>query len=193
TGLRSEASTRYERGIDPNRVREAGERACELLVKYANGTIVEGVAELDELYLDERTVDMNTQEVNRRLGTDISNEEIEDILRKLLFTYETNASDNCIYVPTRRGDIDIFEDMLEEIARIYGYDLLPYTLATNASKPGGLSREQLLRRQANGYLQRDGLSEAITYSLVNKQDASLLISRELSNKLQHVSLAITMS
>ena len=193
TGLRSEASTRYERGIDPNRVREAGERACELLVKYANGTIVNGVAELDELYLDERTVDMNTQEVNRRLGTDISNEEIQDILRKLRFTYEKNGSDIRVYVPTRRGDIEIFEDLLEEIARIYGYDFLPYTLPTNASKPGGLSSEQLLRRQVNGYLQSVGLSEAITYSLVNKQDASLLISPELSNELQPVSLAMPMS
>lgn len=193
TGLRSEASTRYERGIDPNRVREAGERACELLVKYANGTIVDGIAEMDELYLDERKVDINTQEVNRRLGTKISNEEIEDILRKLRFSYEANGSDIRIYVPTRRRDIAIFEDVLEEIARIYGYDHLPYTLPTNASKPGGLSSEQLLRRQVNGYLQSVGLSEAITYSLVNKRDATMLVSPELSNELRPVSLAMPMS
>lgn len=193
TGLRSDASTRYERGIDPNRVREAGIRACELLEKYANGTVVDGVAEVDELDRNDWTVAINTQVVNRRLGTEISNEEMEDILRKLRFGYEANGDDITVTIPTRRGDITIFEDMLEEIARIYGYDHLPYTLPANASKPGGLSDEQLLRREVNSYLQSIGLSEAITYSLLNKKDAASFVSPELSDELKPVSLAMPMS
>src|SRR5690606_26490069 len=127
TGLRSEASTRYEKGVDPNRVKEAGLRACELLEKYADGKVVEGVAEFDQLDRSEKTVQMNSKEVNKRLGTEISNEKIEEILTKLRFTFERKADDFTVFVPTRRGDITIFEDMLEEVARIYGYDLLPYT------------------------------------------------------------------
>ena len=193
TGLRSEASTRYERGIDPNRVREAGIRACELLAKYANGTVVSDVVEFDDLNRNERVVEVNTEAVNRRLGTAISNEEIEMILRKLGFTFDVSGDDMTVHIPTRRGDITIFEDMLEEIARIYGYDHLPYTLPTNASKPGGLTEEQVLRRQVKSYMQSIGLSEAITYSLLNKTDATSLISPELPKDLQPVSLSMPMS
>ncbi len=193
TGLRSEASTRYERGIDPNRVREAGIRACELLVEYANGTVVGNIAEFDALDRTERTVQMNTREVNRRLGTNISNEEIEDILRKLRFTFARTEDDIKVNVPTRRGDITIFEDMLEEVARIYGYDHLPFTLPANASKPGGLTEEQLLRRHVKSYVQSVGLSEAITYSLLNKKDATSFVSPELPDNLEPVALSMPMS
>lgn len=193
TGLRSESSTRFEKGVDPNRVREAGMRACELLATYANATIVSGVAEYDELNRSEKTVTMNTKHVNHRLGTNISNGEIDDILRKLRFTYDRSDNDYTVYIPTRRGDITMFEDMLEEVARIYGYDHLPYTLPTNASKPGGLSEEQLLRRHVKSYLQSVGLSEAITYSLVRQGDASSFVSPELSDQLVPVALSMPMS
>lgn len=193
TGLRSEASTRYERGIDPNRVREAGIRACELLAEYANGTVIGDVAAFDELDRSERIVKMNTQEVNRRLGTNIANEEVEAILRKLRFTFDRVGDDVTVSIPTRRGDITIFEDMLEEVARIYGYDHLPFTLPANASKPGGLTKEQLLRRHVKSYIQSVGLSEAITYSLLNKKDVSSFISPELPDSLEPVSLSMPMS
>src|SRR5690625_2354423 len=136
---------------------------------------------------------MNTREVNRRLGTDISNEVIENILRKLRFTFDRTEDDVVVNVPTRRGDITIFEDMLEEVARIYGYDHLPFTLPANASKPGGLTEEQLLRRHVKSYVQSVGLSEAITYSLLNKKDATSFISPELPDNLEPVALSMPMS
>ncbi|MEI3606008.1 phenylalanine--tRNA ligase subunit beta [Pseudogracilibacillus sp. SE30717A] len=193
TGLRSEASTRFEKGVDPNQVREAGLRACELLEKYADGKVVEGIAEFDQLDRSEKTIQMNSQEVNKRLGTEISNEEIEEILTKLRFTFERNADDFTVSIPTRRGDITIFEDMLEEVARIYGYDLLPYTLPANASKPGGLTKQQQLKRDVKNYMQSVGLSEAITYSLTDEERVRELISPDLSNNLQPVKLAMPMS
>lgn len=193
TGLRSDASTRFEKGVDPARVREAGLRACELLVKYANGKLVDEPAEFNELTIEETEIEMNADLVNKRLGTDISVDEMSDILRKLGFAYEVNGKDFTVTIPTRRGDITIFEDMLEEVARIYGYDNLPFTLPTNASKPGGLSHAQSLRRQIKNYLQSVGLSEAITYSLVDEKSATTLVSPELSKDLVPVSLAMPMS
>lgn len=193
TGLRSDASTRFEKGVDPARVREAGLRACELLVKYAKGKLVDDAAEFNELKVEEVEIHMNADVVNKRLGTDISVEAMGEILRKLRFDYGVSGNDFTVTIPTRRGDITIFEDMLEEVARIYGYDNLPYTLPANASKPGGLTQAQSLRRQIKNYLQSVGLSEAITYSLVDEKSARRLVSPELSKDLVPVSLAMPMS
>src|SRR5690625_4688648 len=190
TGLRSEASTRYEKGIDPNRVREAGLRACELLIKYADGKVAQGVAEVDVLDRSEKTVAVNVAEVNKRLGTDISIEEMEDIFRKLRFTFERNGEDFTVSIPTRRGDITIFEDMLEEIARIYGYDNLPFTLPVTGEKSGGLTYEQKLTRSIKAYMESVGLSEAITYSLTNKDDVHRLVSPEIGENLKPVELSM---
>src|SRR5699024_6578683 len=129
----SEESTRYEKGVDPNRVKRAGLRACRLLEKIADGEVLTGCVEFDELDHSSRTVNINQKEINKRLGTDISNEEISEILRKLRFDFKQDNEDYELIIPTRRGDISIFEDMLEEIARIYGYDHLAYTLPQGAS------------------------------------------------------------
>lgn len=193
TGLRSEASTRFEKGVDPNRVREAGLRACELLIKYADGKVVQGVAEFDQLDRTEKTVEVNVAEVNKRLGTEITIEEVEDILRKLRFSFERNGEDFTVSIPTRRGDITIFEDMLEEIARIYGYDNLPFTLPVTGEKSGGLTYEQKLTRSIKAYMESVGLSEAITYSLTNKDDVHRLVSPEIGENLKPVELSMPMS
>src|SRR5699024_2243241 len=91
TGLRSESSTRYEKGVDPNRVKEAGLRACHLFEKYAGGTVLRGIAEFDELNREEKTVDVSTDAVNARLGTEIKAEEVADVFRKLQFEYEQDG------------------------------------------------------------------------------------------------------
>lgn len=201
TGLRSEASSRFEKGVDPNRVKEAGLRACELLVKYANGKVVAGVSEYkapeDDVYhretTKEKVIEMNASEVNKRLGTSISLEKMEDILRRLRFTYERDGDLFTVNVPTRRGDVTMFEDMLEEIARIYGYDYLPFTLPKNASQPGQLTYEQKLKRRVKGYMQSVGMSEAITYSLTDKKHAELIKSPELSKDYKPIRLAMPLS
>lgn len=185
TGLRSEASTRFEKGVDPNRVKEAGLRACELLQKYANGVVLEGVAEFNALEVSEKRVNMNRNKVNRRLGTTLSNEEIEDILRRLQFAWTRNDDDYVVSVPSRRGDIVIFEDMLEEIARIFGYDSLPFTLPANSSKPGGLTIQQQLKRRIKTYLQSVGLFETINYSLNDKDSVGKFISPEYKDERLH--------
>src|SRR5699024_9023648 len=148
----------------------------------------------DQLNRKEKIVEMNTTDINKRLGTNIHTKEIEEILRKLRFSYELSGDNFTVSSPTRRGDIAIFEDMVEEVARIYGYNHLPYTLPGNASRPGFLSDEQHLKRKIKQFLQSAGLSEAITYSLTNKEYITKLISPELNQQnLNPVELAMPMS
>ncbi|MFZ3576354.1 phenylalanine--tRNA ligase subunit beta [Virgibacillus sp. DJP39] len=194
TGLRSEASTRYEKGVDPNRVNRAGMRACQLLAKYANGDILNQPVEVNDLDTAEKEVTINTDEINKRLGTEISKEEIANIIRKLRFSYSEEGSQFIVSIPTRRGDITIFEDMLEEVARIYGYDNLPFTLPAGSGQAGALSRRQQLKRDIKGFLQSAGLMETITYSLTNEEYVSTFVSPEISEQnAVPVKLAMPMS
>src|SRR5699024_11668060 len=107
-----ELSNRFEKGIKPKRIKEAGVSASELLVQVANGKVAEGTAEVDKLDRSEHTVAMNDKEINRRLGTTITITEMERILEKLRFNYSRIEDDFTVTIPTRRGDVVIFEDML---------------------------------------------------------------------------------
>lgn len=194
TGLRSEASNRFEKGVDANRVALAGRRAAQLLKEYAGGSVLETVVEYDKLDKTEAQLLVNTKQINNRLGTNISNEEVADIFTKLAFTFE-NIDDNfTVNIPTRRLDIKIFEDVVEEVARIYGYDNIPYTLPANASKPGRLSSEQLLKRRLKKYLESVGMTEAITYTLIDKQQTETLLSPDVrAEDYKAISLSMPMS
>ncbi|MGP4062528.1 phenylalanine--tRNA ligase subunit beta [Halobacillus sp. H74] len=193
-GLRSESSTRFEKGVDPNRVERAGKRACELLQKYACGTVLNGVVSHDELDRFEKKVNVVTSVINNRLGTEITTDEMADIFRRLQFSFEQDGEEFAVSIPTRRGDITIFEDMLEEVARIYGYDNLPYTLPQGASQAGGLTLEQQLKRRMKHYFEGAGLHETITYSLTHEKKASMLVSPEVSARANNpVGLAMPMS
>lgn len=193
TGLRSEASTRFEKGIDPNRVKEAGLRACELMVAYADAKVLSGIAESDHLNKQTKTIVLDIKDVNNHLGTNITISEMEYILAKLRFPFTVEAELFTVTIPTRRGDIHIFEDMLEEIARIYGYDLLPYTLPTNSSKAGGLTESQLLKRKVKQFFKGAGFSEAITYALLHKDLADKFVSPEQEEGIVPVALSMPMS
>ncbi|GGJ84482.1 phenylalanine--tRNA ligase beta subunit [Lentibacillus kapialis] len=181
TGLRSDSSTRFEKGIDPNRVEKAGFRACHLLEKYAGATILAHPVSFDTLDCSMNTVKMDTNEINARLGTSIMADDIVEILNRLQFSFEQDYDQFIVYVPTRRGDIAIFEDMLEEIARIYGYDNLPFTLPEGASQTGGLTHKQQLKREIKHYLESTGLMETITYSLTDDSMIERLISPDLES------------
>ncbi|MCT2535065.1 phenylalanine--tRNA ligase subunit beta [Aquibacillus koreensis] len=193
-GLRSESSTRFEKGVDPDRVKRAGFRAAQLLSKYANGTILADVVEFDQLDKTEAQVEIQTSNINARLGTEINDEQIADILRKLNFNYDQDGENFTVHVPTRRQDITIFEDMIEEVARIYGYDNLPFTLPQGASQAGGLTEQQLLKRTIKNYFEGAGLMEAITYSLTTKDRATMLVSPEIkAEAVTPVALSMPMS
>ncbi|WP_430784908.1 phenylalanine--tRNA ligase subunit beta [Virgibacillus flavescens] len=194
TGLRSESSTRFEKGVDPNRVKRAGQRACQLLVQYADGVVLDGPVEFDALDKEEKEVSISTETINKRLGTDISNEEIGNILTKLRFSYVEKNGHYHVAIPTRRGDISIFEDMLEEVARIYGYDNLPFTFPTGYGQVGSLTERQKLKREIKRFLESAGLMETVTYSLSNNDYVKSFISPDISEKgVKPVKLAMPMS
>lgn len=194
TGLRSESSTRFEKGVDPNRVKRAGIRACSLLQKYANGKIAGGVVEVDELDKSEKSVTVTTAKINQRLGMELDEKDVASVLSRLQFEFSKNGEEIIVQVPTRRLDISIFEDILEEVIRIYGYDHLPYTIPQGWVQAGGLTDIQLLQREIKNYLSSAGLMETLTYSLTNEKDAKRFLTSDIEEKPAYsVGLAMPMS
>jgi phenylalanyl-tRNA synthetase beta chain len=188
-GLRSEASSRYEKGVDPARVRAAAERAAELMAKYAGGEVLEGSVEADSLTVEPAVVSVTLEKINRVIGTELGMKEVEDIFAKLQFETALDNDTITVTVPTRRGDIAIEEDLIEEVARLYGYDNVPMTLPKGASTPGKLTQYQQKRRMVRRYLEGAGLYQAITYSLTSREKAA---QYALENR-EPVQLAMPMS
>lgn len=166
-GLRSDASARFEKGVDPNRVVLAAERAAQLLAELANGEVLEGSVIVDELDKAPARVVVSPDFINARLGMKIAVEEMLAILERLQFDVEAANGLLIIDVPTRRQDIKIEEDIVEEIARLYGYDEIPITLPEGANHVGKLSSYQLKRRVVRSLLEGAGLYQAVTYSLTS--------------------------
>ncbi|MFD1030435.1 phenylalanine--tRNA ligase subunit beta [Metaplanococcus flavidus] len=170
--LRSDASSRYEKGVDPNRVIPAAERAAQLLSEIAGGEVLAGSVIFDQLKREEKIVKVSPDFINNRLGMKIRFDDMLDILNRLQFKTEAMNNQLVISVPTRRQDIQIAEDVVEEIARLYGYDEIPSTLPETATTPGGLSSYQQKRRIVRNYLEGAGLLQATTYSLTSEKSAT---------------------
>ncbi len=189
--LRSEASTRFEKGIDPKRTHEAAERAAQLMAMYAGGTVLEGIVEVNELSLDLAVVNITLERINKVIGTEITVEVVADILRRLQFKFEEDNHAFKISIPSRRNDITIEEDIIEEVARLYGYDRLPITLPSGEQTPGRLTERQQLRRLIRRYLEGTGLYQATTYSLTSKDKIHRFLNAE--ERLEPVELLMPMS
>lgn len=170
-GLHSDASTRFEKGVDPNRIKEAVERATALIAELADGDVLEGAVEIDELDKTPVRITVSPDYINHRLGMKISLDEMLTILHRLRFDVEAVNGQLVIDAPTRRQDIRIKEDIIEEIARIYGYDHIPATLPVTASNPGGLTPYQQQRRVVKQFLEGAGLFETLTYSLTSEKSS----------------------
>lgn len=188
-GLRSEASARFEKGVDPARVREAGERAAQLIAQYAGGTILQGTAEVDELTMEPAVISITLEKINTLLGTEMSVSEVESIFKRLQFGVALANETFTITVPTRRGDIMIEADLVEEAARLYGYDNIPATLPIGAATPGQLTDYQMKRRKARRTLEGAGLYQAVTYSLTSEEKAAQFAL----NAVDSIRLAMPMS
>ncbi|WP_240374654.1 phenylalanine--tRNA ligase subunit beta [Bacillus piscicola] len=171
-GLRSEASVRYEKGIDAERVEEASDRAVSLLAKYAGGKVLKGAVEQDYRSNERKTIITTPKRLNEILGTELAAEEMIAIFKRLGLEVKTEETSFIITIPSRRPDLMIEEDLAEEVARLYGYDRIPTTLPEGVTTPGSLSYSQVRRRKIRRYLEASGLDEAITYSLTSPEKAS---------------------
>lgn len=170
-GLRSDASARFEKGVDPNRVEAAAERAAQLLAELSGGTVLTGSVVVDELDKTPKKVIVSPDFINERLGMKISLDEMQHILTRLQFPFEVANGLFYIDAPTRRQDIVIPEDIVEEIARMYGYDRIPMTLPEGAHQAGGLSPYQAKRRLVRQTLEGASLYQAVTYSLTSHEQS----------------------
>lgn len=171
-GLRSEASARFEKGVDPARVQAACDRAAELMAELAEGTVLSGSVVAGEYAPEPKQVSITLDRLNTRLGTSLTMENVEEIFSRLKFETETNGDTITVTVPTRRADITIPEDLTEEVARLYGYDHIPLTLPEGEALPGALSPYQLGRRTVRRYLEGAGFNQAVTYSLTSQKRAA---------------------
>lgn len=171
--LRSESSSRFEKGIATEFVDEAVDRACYLLQTYANGKVLKDRVSSGELGAFITPIDITADKINRTIGFDLSQNDIVTIFNQLGFDTEINDDVITVQVPSRRKDITIKEDLIEEVARIYGYDDIPSTLPVFEKVTSGqLTDRQYKTRMVKELLEGAGLDQAITYSLVSKEDAT---------------------
>lgn len=171
--LRSEASIRFEKGIDPNINEVALNMAAYLLDKYANGDVLSGIVGFNNLDLDDKEIEINLDKIVSVLGMNVTKEDVSDIFNRLGFKFKEKDNNFKVYVPTRRLDINIKEDLIEEVGRIYGYTNMKGTLPTIEVKKGTYLPKNKYIKDIKNRLSSLGLNEVITYSLVNKEEINM--------------------
>ena len=184
--LRSEASNRFEKGLDPKRTYMAIERSCALLEKYADAEIVGGMLIHDTIDKDEKTIEVRYEKVNKVLGIEIPKDEIVSILKALGFKTLEKEDIVIVTVPTRRLDIKIEEDLIEEIGRIYGIDKIQGKLPELPLKLGKYNK---VKREIKNKLASLGLNETLTYSLIPQSE----VHKFTTDTFEEIMLADPMS
>ncbi len=168
--LRSEASNRFEKGLDPNRTFMAIERACHLLEKYASGEVVGDIAKYDTTEKEDKIINITAENINNILGMTISEKEILDVFRRLGFKAIVKDGVIVVSVPRRRLDIAIKEDLIEEVGRIYGVNNIKGKLPNILPKMGSYDK---CTRQIRNKMVDLGLNETLSYVLVPEADAKM--------------------
>ena len=169
--LRSESSSRFEKGINLATVTEALDAAASMIADLAGATVQAGIVSAGQVDTSDVEVVSTLSDVNRVLGTELTYTDIEDVFRRLSFGLTGDAEKFTVSVPRRRWDIHIEADLYEEIARIYGYDKLPATLPKGDGTAGQLTETQKLRRKVRTVAEGAGLTEVITYALTTPEKA----------------------
>jgi len=176
--LRSEASNRYEKGVDPSRTEQALKRACYLLQKYAGGEVTKGILTHDKVSKDSKKIEITLEKINSILGINLTKEEVANIFERLEFAYYDEEDKFTVMVPTRRIDINIKEDLIEEIGRIYGYEHIESSLPIISVKRGSRSYKANLSRIIRNQLSGLGLNQVVTYSLTSEEKSNLFVDKE---------------
>ncbi len=185
-GLRSDSSSRFEKGIDANRTKEALNRALHLLEKYADGKVSQDTCEFSTIEHVEEKITFTADKVRSLLGVEITNEEISTILSSLNFEYSLIENEIVVTKLSRRSDVQIAEDVIEEIGRLYGYDKIEGILPSLQIKTGSISPRYRLEKDIKQVLTMLGLNETINYSLVHQSKFNQFSNDDVTSiKLMH--------
>lgn len=176
--LRSESSTRFEKGINLDTLDLAGQVAAELIATLSGGKVEVSIKEAGQARGQEKEIQMDYDVIGRKLGIKVNSDDLSRIFKRLQFGFEDLGTAFKVTVPARRWDIEIDADVLEEIARIYGYDKIPATLPVLPSTPGRLNDKQILVRASRRKAESMGLNQVISYVLTSEKSAQLLRGTE---------------
>jgi len=166
-GMRTDASSRFEKGLDPENTILALERACQLVQELGAGEVIGGLIDVAAPQPEKRRLPLEPERIRALLGADIPEDFMVKALEKLGFKVEGGA----VEVPSWRGDVEHYSDLAEEVARFWGYDKIEPTLFADKTGMGGLTEAQALQRRADELCRAMGFTEIYTYSFVSPSDA----------------------
>lgn len=159
-GMRTDASSKFEKGLDPEGTIPAVQRACELVELLGAGEVIDGMIDVVAAPAVQKTVKLEPERINALLGTDFTREYMVSVLEKLGFTMRGDE----VVVPSWRSDIEHYADLAEEVARFYGYDVIEPTMFRGETAQGGWSDKQRFENRAASLCRAMGYSEILTYS-----------------------------
>ena len=161
-GLRTDASGKFEKGLDPNNAQAAINRACQLMEELGAGEVVGGMVDVCSETREPSRVKFEPEKINKLLGTSLTKEEMIDYLGRVELAYDEKTDE--IVAPTFRQDIHCNADVAEEVARFYGYDKIPMTLPTGEATTGKLPFKLRIQDVARDIAEYCGFSEGMSYS-----------------------------
>ena len=161
-GLRTDASGKFEKGLDPNNAEDAINRACQLIEEMGAGEVVGGMVDVYSKKKEPVRVPFDAEKINKLLGTDISKEEMIGYFKKIDLEFDEETSE--VIAPTFRHDLFRIADLAEEVARFYGYDNIPTTLPSGEATTGKLSFKLRVEQVARDIAEFCGFSQGMTYS-----------------------------
>lgn len=161
-GLRTDASGKYEKGLDPNTAEEAVNRACQLIEELGAGEVIGGIIDIYPVKKEEKRIPFDAARINRLLGTDIPEADMLEYLEMIELGYDADTKE--VIAPTWRQDLERMADVAEEVARFYGYDKIPTTLPSGEATTGKLSYKLRIEELAREIAEFCGFSQGMTYS-----------------------------
>ena len=161
-GLRTDASGKFEKGLDPHNAQDAINRACQLIQELGCGEVVKGMVDVCQPMKEKVRIKFEPQRINDLLGTDVSEKDMLDIFQMLEIEYDEKTGE--LTAPTYRQDLLCCADIAEEVARFYGYDRIPTTLPTGESTAGKLSYKLRIEQKARDIAEYCGFSQGMNYS-----------------------------
>jgi len=189
TGLNTDASHRFERGVDPQGTITALHRVAQLIVEVSGGKLISGTIDENPKPIPDKTVDLSVKALNRHLGIRLDRNEVETYLKSIEFDIERIDNDRLrIFPPSCRVDISRFEDLTEEVARLMGYDNIETTFPLIPADTRKVSKRIDIRNRIKGMMTGLGFSEAINYSFISRLSCDHLEIRSDDSRRQVVEI-----